>query len=363
MKVRANMKQLVNLLTWATLGSLVAVSVTAPKAGSVTINGNFIDDGFTSTIDTGDDKFFEGGAAPNNAVGEGNLFDIFEAAADWWELAIQDDFTLNIDYGWAELGGSTLGVAKAGLPELQIDDPKKPIDPNDIFPLKKMIIQFDNDGIFEFDDDEDGIIDRTQSYSWFLDSTPNQNEEFEPIEDEESTIDLGGGNINIGRVYTAKDGDASEKPDLLTTALHEIGHALGFGKFEFEFEFTTSDSDEIIKQTIKNPEFKDPIVISEPLPFKGTQIPTTEEGGGHIEIEIPGESEPLSSPLLFKSLSPGRRKLPSEVDILGVAQVSGFEDVNLNPVHTVPEPLTILGSVTALGFGTLLKREHSRRQK
>jgi hypothetical protein len=33
------------------------------------------------------------------------------------------------------------------------------------------------------------------------------------------------------------------------------------------------------------------------------------------------------------------------------------------PPVSVPEPLTILGSVTALGFGALLKREHSKKRK
>jgi len=33
------------------------------------------------------------------------------------------------------------------------------------------------------------------------------------------------------------------------------------------------------------------------------------------------------------------------------------------PLAPVPEPLTIFGSATALGFGALLKREHSKKQK
>jgi hypothetical protein len=37
--------------------------------------------------------------------------------------------------------------------------------------------------------------------------------------------------------------------------------------------------------------------------------------------------------------------------------------VGLHNVGPVPEPLTILGSATALGIGGLLKREHSRKQK
>ncbi len=277
----ATIKPLINLFALATLGSLVAVSVVAPKARSVTIKGNFT-----------------GGVVPNNTVGEGNLVDIFRAAADWWERTIQDDFTLNIDFGWASLDDDILGVTIA------------PIN----FPITDATIQFDNDG----------------SSEWFLDSTPDQNEEFQTFA--ESRENLGGGEINTGRIYTANGGDAFGKVDLLTTAKHEIGHALGFNK--------------------ENPGWDAPIVISEPLPFLGTEIPTIPDGGGHINI---------STALLATNLAPSQRIAQSDVDILGVAQVNGFENINLNPVHSVPEPFTILGSFTALGLGVLFKRDHSRR--
>lgn len=41
----------------------------------------------------------------------------------------------------------------------------------------------------------------------------------------------------------------------------------------------------------------------------------------------------------------------------------GVYVVGLHNVEPIPEPLTILGSATALGIGGLLKREHSRKQK
>jgi len=278
----ATMKPLVNSLTWAALSSVVAISVIAPKAEAVTIKGKFT-----------------GGVAPSNAVGGGNLEDIFQAAADWWELAIQDDLTVNIDFRWEPLEENVLGLA---------------ITPTR-FPITTATIHVNNNGIF----------------NWFLDSTPQQNEEFQIFE--EFSEDLGGGEINIGRIYTANSGDAFGNVDLFTTIKHEIGHTLGFNR--------------------DNPGFGDPIVISEPLPFRGTAIPTSPEGGGHIE---------LPTTLLSTSFGASQRIIASEVDILGVAQVNGFEQVNLNPVHTVPEPLTVLGSVTALGLGILLKREHSKQQ-
>lgn len=44
----------------------------------------------------------------------------------------------------------------------------------------------------------------------------------------------------------------------------------------------------------------------------------------------------------------------------GIAGDAYFDNVKL---EAVPEPLTILGSVTALSFGAFLKREHSKKQK
>ena len=53
---------------------------------------------------------FTGGSAPGNAAGGGDLINIFNAAADLWEQAIQDNHTVTINYSWANLGGGTLGV-------------------------------------------------------------------------------------------------------------------------------------------------------------------------------------------------------------------------------------------------------------
>lgn len=41
----------------------------------------------------------------------------------------------------------------------------------------------------------------------------------------------------------------------------------------------------------------------------------------------------------------------------------GIDDITISSSKDVPEPLTILGSVTALGIGALLKREYSKKLK
>ncbi len=57
---------------------------------------------------------FSGGAAPGNAAGGGNLRDIFNTAADWWEEAILDSHIVAIDFSWAPLGGGGRDARRSG---------------------------------------------------------------------------------------------------------------------------------------------------------------------------------------------------------------------------------------------------------
>ena len=107
MKVTVKARKFVHSITLVTLGSLTTLSVTALNANAVTINRNFVappNNFFLGPFDLGP------ASAPPTLAGGGNLIDVFNAAADSWELAILDDRTLNIDFGWADLAGPTLGV-------------------------------------------------------------------------------------------------------------------------------------------------------------------------------------------------------------------------------------------------------------
>ena len=68
-----------------------------------------------------------GGTAPGNTAGGGDLDTIFNAACDWWEVALVTSpaHTLTLNYGWAPKSGGVLAshslVSQGGTPNRETE--------------------------------------------------------------------------------------------------------------------------------------------------------------------------------------------------------------------------------------------------
>ena len=245
------------------------------------------------------DVHFDSGRshAPSFDPDGGQLDLIMQAAASHWQDIVEDPGTLNIDFYWDDLGGEeTWGMTD----EVTIVGGKPTY----------ARIRFDT---------QDAGADR----QWYLDPQPSDHSEFDfgpsktirDLTPAEQAAWFNGSLPSLLEVeyigYAPPFSLLLSKTDLLTTAMHEIGHALGMigdlaadeagGDHDYDF---------------------DPALVWQATMAAHVEGWDTVSGADEEHLAAHGT-------LMSSSGALGERRFPSATDVFAVAAASGWQTIDL----------------------------------
>jgi len=253
----------------------LVLSWSAPKAEALTIIRDFI-----------------GGTPPTNSIGGGNLPDIFNAACDYWEARIKDNFTLTLHYLWYTSGFGTSHV-------LVHQTSTKPYR--------------EDEGNIYVNNNNNPLND-----SYYLD--PNPKLRCGASSYQEVFADLGHGKVNVQRVYGLPPWQG-QQTDLYTVLVYEIGHALGFAIQNKGFQASTNGGY---------------IKLTSPRPYAKTRLPLRSDNKGILANldYINGAAS-----LLGGSFTACQGLDIDDASLAAIAQVENFTNVVYGPTTNRPPSL------------------------
>ncbi len=245
--------------------------------------------------------FVGGNPPPDSAIAGGGSFQaIVETAARKWEKVFSNergDWHLTVEYGWT----NALSIGYTYGFERLLAQGGKPVRST------RARIMFNN------------TATPSGAFPWYADPTPNNNSEYKTYSTYRGELidqdyQPSGKFINIGRVFSDAKGAAAGRIDLLTLAMHEIGHALGL------------DLDYDGYQRQRNGSF---LAVTPPRPFSDCFVSLSLAGADHVEVNE-------SSALMVPEPKAGWRVFPSAVDALALGQLSSFDHPLLGPIPGLP---------------------------
>ena len=293
-------------LRWtAFLLAVCLLPFTSDDAKSLTININFLEEGEPS-------RFFGSTGGPEgNVRGGGSLEEIATRAAGLWEDLLTDPAgrTFEIDFGWRDWG-ERRWLAAATRPQNVTRNYGE--------------VYFNNNARF--------------NYPFYLDPTPDRNEEFTERFLEER--DIRGTPIVTADIHRNGTGLAAGVFDVLDIAAHEIGHVLG------------------VKNTLSSGEWRDVIIVKRGA-LAGTTLRTDDAQGSHLDNDAhPGA-------IMNTITGRGTRFFPTDIDAALLSQMNGFDSaqtlsVTAPDVQPIPLPMGVYLSLT--GLGALIALSYRRRR-
>lgn len=224
-------------------------------------------------------------AGPASGSGSGTLLGLAQAAATVWEAALDDGgagTVVNIAVAWRDI--SSLGATVASTSPTA------------------------GPGMIGMVNERQVLLDADAAFGWYLDPTPyDVTGDYATIAEVSTVAGAPGGSLEAGRRHEGATGEAAGRYDAFTVLLHEFAHALGFGGF--------GDGS---------------VTIVEPGTSNEYEVPLVDDGGGHIRENLPGTgaadlNSAYNDSLLYTSIGRDLRILPSQVDVLTVAEIVGYQ--------------------------------------